>query len=122
MTTQNILLELGTEELPPKSLKALSDAFTQSIQDSLTAAELSFEQVESFAAPRRLGILIHNVQATQTDTEVEKLGPNVKAAFDKEGNPSKAAEGFARSCGTEFDQLIEVETPKGTRLAFRLGR
>ena len=119
MTTQNILLELGTEELPPKSLKALSDAFTQSIQDSLTAAELSFEQVESFAAPRRLGILIHNVQATQTDTEVEKLGPNVKAAFDKEGNPSKAAEGFARSCGTEFDQLIEVETPKGTRLAFR---
>ncbi|MEQ3695521.1 MAG: glycine--tRNA ligase subunit beta [Pseudomonadales bacterium] len=119
MTTQNILLELGTEELPPKSLKALSDAFTQSIQDSLTAAELSFEQVESFAAPRRLGILIHNVQATQADTEVEKLGPNVKAAFDKEGNPSKAAEGFARSCGTEFDQLIEVETPKGTRLAFR---
>ncbi|RMA82136.1 glycine--tRNA ligase subunit beta [Umboniibacter marinipuniceus] len=119
MTTQNILIELGTEELPPKSLKALSDAFSQSIKDSLVAAELNFEQVESFAAPRRLGVLVHNVQACQADTDVEKLGPNVKAAFDKEGNPSKAAEGFARSCGTEFNQLIEVETPKGTRLAFR---
>jgi glycyl-tRNA synthetase beta chain len=119
MATHNILLELGTEELPPKSLKALSESFTQSVEGSLTAAGLEFEHVESFAAPRRLGILMHKVQGTQADTEIEKLGPNVKAAFDQEGKPSKAAQGFARSCGAEFDQLIEVETPKGTRLAFR---
>lgn len=120
-TTANCLIELGTEELPPTALKALSAAFEQGLLAGLRAADLNFnaDEVKSFATPRRLAILIPELQTQQPDKNIEKLGPAVAAAYDKEGKPSKAAEGFARSNGVGFDDLITIETDKGERLGFR---
>ena len=120
-TTANCLIELGTEELPPTALKALSAAFEQGLLAGLRSADLSFnaDNVKSFATPRRLAILISDLQTQQPDKNIEKLGPAVAAAYDKEGKPSKAAEGFARSNGISFDELITIDTDKGERLGFR---
>ena len=120
-TTANCLIELGTEELPPTALKALSAAFEQGLLAGLRAADLSFnaDEVKSFATPRRLALLIPELQTQQPDKNIEKLGPAVAAAYDKEGKPSKAAEGFARSNGVSFDDLVTIETDKGERLGFR---
>ncbi|MDG1937844.1 MAG: glycine--tRNA ligase subunit beta [Pseudomonadales bacterium] len=120
-TTANCLIELGTEELPPTALKALSAAFEQGLLAGLRAADLNFnaDEVKSFATPRRLAIFIPELQTQQPDKNIEKLGPAVAAAYDKEGKPSKAAEGFARSNGVSFDDLITIETDKGERLGFR---
>ena len=120
-TTANCLIELGTEELPPTALKALSAAFEQGLLAGLRAADLNFnaDEVKSFATPRRLAILIPELQTQQPDKNIEKLGPAVAAAYDKEGKPGKAAEGFARSNGVGFDDLITIETDKGERLGFR---
>ena len=120
-TTANCLIELGTEELPPTALKALSAAFEQGLLAGLRAADLNFnaDEVKSFATPRRLAILIPELQTQQPDKNIEKLGPAVAAAYDKDGKPSKAAEGFARSNGVGFDDLITIETDKGERLGFR---
>lgn len=119
-THADFLVELGTEELPPTALKSLSNAFTQAVLNGLTKAHLSFEtnKVESFATPRRLAIFVPALQIQQADRTVEKLGPAVKAAYDKEGNPSKAAEGFARSNGVAFSELTITTTDKGERLCF----
>ena len=87
MENRDLLIEIGTEELPPKALKKLSDAFTQGIVDGLKAAQLNFGQVDSYASPRRLAILIHELDVAQPDRNVEKKGPAVKAAFDADGNP-----------------------------------
>jgi glycyl-tRNA synthetase beta chain len=119
MNTFDFLFELGTEELPPKSLKKLSNALTNGICAGLKEAGIHFADVESFAAPRRLAVSIKSLDARQSDQEIERLGPNVKAAFDKEGNPTPAALGFAKSNGVEFSQLTQVETPKGTRLQYK---
>ena len=120
-TTANCLIELGTEELPPKALKALSTAFEQGLLAGLRAADLTFnaDNVKSFATPRRLAIVISGLQTQQPDKNIEKLGPAVAAAYDKEGKPSKAAEGFARSNGIAFDDLVKIDTDKGERLGFR---
>ncbi|MFT5063489.1 MAG: glycyl-tRNA synthetase beta chain [Gammaproteobacteria bacterium] len=119
MTTHNFLFELGTEELPPKSLKQLSDIFEKELLKGLVDSSLAFGRAKSYASPRRLAIVIHDLQAKQPDKEVEKRGPAVKAAYDKEGNPSKALQGFARSCGVEVDQLISLKTNKGEWLGHR---
>lgn len=114
----DFLVELGTEELPPKALKKLMLAFADSIEQGLKDAELEFDAVTPYAAPRRLAVQVTNLAERQPDKQIEKLGPAVQAAFDKDGNPSKAAEGFARSNGASFDQLTRVHTDKGERLAF----
>ncbi|MES9873431.1 MAG: glycine--tRNA ligase subunit beta, partial [Candidatus Sedimenticola sp. 6PFRAG7] len=101
----DLLFELGTEELPPVALKRLSDALTREFIAGLDNADLEYGEVKSYAAPRRLGILISNCSTGQPDKDVERRGPAVKAAFDADGNATKAAEGFARSCGTTVDQL-----------------
>lgn len=119
MNTFDFLFELGTEELPPKSLKKLSNALTNGIVSGLKEAGIGFTDIESFAAPRRLAVSIKALEASQPDQEIERLGPNVKAAFDKEGNPTPAALGFAKSNGVEFSELTQVETPKGTRLQYK---
>lgn len=119
MTTHNFLFELGTEELPPKSLKKLSNVFEQELLKGLADSSLSFGDVKSYASPRRLAILINDLQASQPDKEVEKRGPAVQAAYDAEGNPSKALQGFARSCGVQVDQLSSLKTEKGEWLAYR---
>ena len=119
-TTANCLIEIGTEELPPTALKALSLAFEQGLIEGLKAHNLDFNaaNVKRFATPRRLAVLIPELDTQQADQAVEKLGPAVAAAFDKEGKPTKAAMGFAKSNQVAFEQLQQVETEKGLRLAF----
>jgi len=115
---QDFLVELGTEELPPKALRQLMDAFAAGIEQGLKGADLPFGGIKAYAAPRRLAVAVSGLAEKQDDKQIEKLGPAVKAAFDKDGKPSKAAEGFARSNGVSFDQLSRKETDKGERLAF----
>jgi glycyl-tRNA synthetase beta chain len=117
MTAQNLLFELGCEELPPKTLLKLSNALSDGILAGLNEAELTFSNVKSYAAPRRLAILIENLQSAQTDKTVQKRGVAVKAAFQEDGTPTKAALAFAQSCGVEFDQLERLKTDKGEWLA-----
>ena len=120
-TTADCLIELGTEELPPKALTTLSKAFSNEIIRGLSDARLEFkrDKLQSFATPRRLAVIIPGLQTQQADEQIEKLGPAVAAAFDSEGKPSKAAEGFAKSNGVSVNQLEQVESEKGPRLCFR---
>ncbi|MCU7808723.1 MAG: glycine--tRNA ligase subunit beta, partial [Candidatus Thiodiazotropha sp. (ex Semelilucina semeliformis)] len=115
-----LLFELGTEELPPKALKRLSESLTQSFISGLDQAGLKHGQVETYATPRRLAVLIQDCAVRQPDRQVERRGPAVKAAFDGDGKPTKAAEGFARSCGTTVDQLKRQETEKGEWLIYQM--
>lgn len=117
--TEDLLIEIGTEELPPKALTKLSDAFTQGVVDGLKKSGFEISGVDSFAAPRRLAVLIKSVAAMQPDREVERKGPNLKAAYDADGNPTKAVMGFARSCGVEVNDLQQQETEKGIWLVFK---
>ena len=117
--TTDLLIEIGTEELPPKALKSLSDAFTAGVVSGLKDAALETGSVTSYAAPRRLAVLINDIPVKQADQLVERKGPAKAAAFDAEGKPTKAVEGFARSCGVSAFDLDEIETPKGIWLVFR---
>ncbi|TGN39457.1 glycine--tRNA ligase subunit beta [Marinobacter confluentis] len=119
MATQDFLVELGTEELPPKALKPLSDAFTQGIAKGLEDAGIEFGKVEAFAAPRRLAVRVRALGDAQPDKPVEKRGPAVKAAFDDSGNPTRALTGFATSLGVTPDQLDTLETDKGAWVVYR---
>ncbi|SFV82427.1 Glycyl-tRNA synthetase beta chain [hydrothermal vent metagenome] len=98
MSTQDFLLELGTEELPPKLLKHLSNALTDNLTDQLSELNLTFSKVESFATPRRLAVLVSDLQLQQDDQIIERKGPSVSA-------PDQAVEGFAKSCGVAKDTL-----------------
>lgn len=113
---KNLLIELGTEELPPKALKKLITAFEASIKQAIEKAELSFGDINAYAAPRRLAVKVTDLQTKQQDRLVERRGPAVKAAFDADGNPTKALQGFARSCGVEIEDLETMETDKGAWL------
>ncbi len=117
--TADLLFELGTEELPPKALRRLRDAFRNEFVSGLENANLEHGNVRAFATPRRLAIWVRDLTMTQPDRKVERRGPAVKAAFDSEGKPTRAAEGFAGSCGTSVDKLERVETEKGAWLMFR---
>ncbi|WP_148252399.1 glycine--tRNA ligase subunit beta [Aidingimonas lacisalsi] len=118
MTTETLLFELGTEELPPGAINALSDALASGITHGLLDADIPFSDVRAYATPRRLAIRILELAGKQPDREVERRGPALAAAF-KDGKPTKAAEGFARSCGVTVDELIHLETDKGTWLGYR---
>ncbi len=115
-----LLFELGTEELPPKALKRLSQALTEHFVSGLDSAGLSHGRVESFATPRRLALRIEDCLLRQPDRQIERRGPALQAAYDKEGKPTKAAEGFARSCGTRVDQLDKLQTDKGSWLVYQV--
>ena len=119
MSTDTLLVELGTEELPPKSLKSLGLAFRDGIVKGLQERQLGFGEVQWFASPRRLAVLIEAVQLQAPDQAVEALGPPVDRARDEAGNWTPAAIGFARKQGVEPDQLQVIETPKGARLGLR---
>jgi len=119
MAKQDFLVELGTEELPPKALKPLSDAFTRGITNGLEEAGIRFGKVEAFAAPRRLAVRVRDLEDAQPDKPVEKRGPAVKAAFDDSGNPTRALTGFATSLGVTPDQLDTMETDKGAWVVYR---
>ncbi|MEO1905231.1 MAG: glycine--tRNA ligase subunit beta, partial [Methylococcales bacterium] len=116
--TRPLLFELGTEELPPKTLLTLSKALLANITQALSDAELTFGQTRIFSTPRRLAVLIEDVLVQQPDKTTEKRGPAIKAAFDADGNPSRAALGFASGCGTTVDQLSRLKTDKGEWLSF----
>lgn len=118
-TKRDLLIEIGTEELPPKALLKLSTAFSMGITEGLKNAELHFDAFESFASPRRLAVLVKQLDAAQSDKIVERRGPALTAAFDEDGNPTKATEGFSRSCGISADQLEKLETNKGAWLVYR---
>lgn len=120
MTTKTLLIELGTEELPPKSLKKLGNSFKKSIIESLQTVGLSASNDSKlFAAPRRLAVVIEDVRATQLDQEVERRGPAVQAAFKDDGSATPAATGFAKSCGVNIEQLDRLKTDKGEWLYFK---
>ena len=115
----DLLVEIGTEELPPKALPTLSAAFTDGISQGLQAAGLTPVEVIAYAAPRRLAVWVKEVAAQQADQTIEKRGPAIKGAFDAEGKPTKAAEAFAASCGVNVADLGTLETDKGAWLVFR---
>jgi len=119
MTTQNFLVEIGTEELPPKALKTLATSFADNVEAELNQAGLTFDKIEWFAAPRRLAVKVLNLETQQPSKEIEKRGPAVSAAFDAEGKPTKAAEGWARGCGITVEQAERIATDKGEWLVHR---
>ncbi|MBO1256796.1 glycine--tRNA ligase subunit beta [Alteromonas sp. 5E99-2] len=108
-----LLIEIGTEELPPKILKSLGEQFANNIHNALIEANYAPESFEWFASPRRLAILVSSVSSEQPDVEVEKRGPAVSAAFDSEGNPTKAALGWAKGNGIDIADAQRLVTDKG---------
>ena len=117
-TSKHLLFELGSEELPPKTLVKLSDALLDGIVQGLQVADIPFASAKVYATPRRLAVFIENLSTAQPDKIVEKRGPAIQAAFSADGVPSKAALSFATSCSTTFEKLDRLKTDKGEWLAF----
>lgn len=124
MSTDTLLIELGTEELPPKALRTLSEAFHKEILAACLDAQLidaaQADKATPFASPRRLAISIPVVITAQPDQVVERRGPAVQAAFKEDGSPTPAALGFAKSCGVAVDELQRLKTDKGEWLSYQL--
>lgn len=114
----SILFELGCEELPPKSLKTLRDALQASVTEQLMEADIGFDSMKAFAAPRRLALQIQGIADKQPDRSEQKRGPAIKAAFDAEGNPTRAAMGFAKGLGIEPSALVTINTDKGDYVGY----
>lgn len=119
MSTQtDLLIEIGMEELPPKALVSLRDAFKYSIIKQLEHHAIQHHSVKSYATPRRLALLISEISKSQADQVSHRRGPSVESAFDAEGNFTNAAIGFARSCGVSVESLERVKNEKGEWLYF----
>lgn len=116
---KEFLIELGTEELPPTQLRTLAEAFAANFEAELKGADLAHEGIKWYAAPRRLALKVTDLAEGQADKIVEKRGPAVSAAFDAEGNATKAAQGWARGCGITVDQAERMVTDKGEWLLFK---
>ncbi|ENM5834970.1 glycine--tRNA ligase subunit beta [Vibrio metoecus] len=116
---KEFLIELGTEELPPKQLRTLAEAFAANFAAELAAADIAHEGVTWFATPRRLALKVANLAESQPDRVVEKRGPAVNVAFDADGKPTKAAEGWARGNGITVEQVERLVTDKGEWLLFK---
>ena len=114
MSAQDFLVELGTEELPPKALSSLGDAFLAGIEKGLQAAGLSYSAKHVYAAPRRLAVLLRDLQTQQPDRSINVDGPPRQAAFDADGNPTQAALGFAKKCGVDLSEIDQ----SGAKLRF----
>ncbi len=117
--TRDLLIEIGTEELPPKALHRLSGAFSEQIRNGLEKANLNFTGIKGFATPRRLAVLVSELDDQQPDQMTERRGPAITASFDEEGCPTRAATGFASSCGVTVEELEKLENDKGAWLVFR---
>jgi len=113
MRTETLLIELGTEELPPKSLKTLATAFASNVQKEIDEAQLAYSDVKWFASPRRIAVQFADLAYQQADTVVEKRGPAVSAAFTEDGQPTKAAMGWARGNGIDVADAQRLVTDKG---------
>src|SRR5690606_37821241 len=118
MSKHTVLFELGCEELPPKSLKKLRDALQAETVKGLKDAGLAFDSIEAYAAPRRLALKITNVDGAQADTQKRSDGPAKPAAFDAEGNPTKALEGFMRGQGITVDQVSTFHAGKVEKVCY----
>lgn len=118
MGKRDFLFELGTEELPPKSLFTLAKSLADGVEKGLVAAAVTHGEIEWFATPRRLAVRVHGVADRQPDQEIKRQGPAVANAFDAAGQPTKAAAGFAASCGVGVEALQQVDGPKGRVLMF----
>lgn len=118
MSKHTVLFELGCEELPPKSLKTLRDALQAETVKGLKDAGLAFDLIEAYAAPRRLALKIINVDAAQADTQKRFDGPAVQAAYDAEGKPTKALEGFMRGQGITADQVSTFQAGKVEKVCY----
>lgn len=120
MPNKTLLLEIGTEELPPKSLNRLRETFAEQVEAGLNQAQLPFSGIESFATPRRLALRIAGLGTQQPDQDIERRGPAKKAAFDAEDQPTKALLGFMKSCDVSDPEHLEtMETDKGEYLVYR---
>ncbi|MGB7757801.1 MAG: glycine--tRNA ligase subunit beta [Salinisphaera sp.] len=115
----DLLIEIGVEELPPKAMHPLAEAFANGLADQLDQAGLTHGEVRYLATPRRLAVIIHDAAGSSAAESVEKFGPTVDIAYDGQGNPTKAGEGFARSVGTPLDALEIEDSDKGQRLVYR---
>lgn len=113
MNKDNLLIELGTEELPPKALKKLALSFKNGIEAEIKAAQLTYDSIEWFAAPRRMAVRINQLQNKQETKQVEKRGPAIQGAFDETGAPTKAALGWAKGNGIEVSEASRLKTDKG---------
>ncbi|KHT62954.1 glycine-tRNA synthetase subunit beta [Photobacterium gaetbulicola] len=119
MAEHNFLIELGTEELPPTALRTLAEAFAANFEAELKAADLPHQGVKWFASPRRLALKVAGLAENQPDKVVEKRGPAISVAFDADGNPTKAAQGWARGNGITVEQADRLVTDKGEWLLFK---
>ncbi|MEM9254472.1 MAG: glycine--tRNA ligase subunit beta [Pseudomonadota bacterium] len=119
MTTETLLVELGTEELPPKALRSLAEAFRDGICSGLEERKLAMGDVAWYATPRRLAVLIEDVALSAADHQVETLGPPLDRARDEDGEWTPAAIGFAKKQGIDVEALETIDTPKGARLGVR---
>lgn len=119
MATREILFELGTEELPPRTLLALSSALEEGLVNGLEGAGIPHGKSHAFATPRRLAVRIERVAESAPDRKVERRGPPVNNSFDAQGNATQAATAFAKSCGVVVSELERLTTDKGAWLAFR---
>ncbi len=120
MSARDFLVEIGTEELPPKALKQLCQAFLQGIESGLKDKQLTYSSASVYGAPRRLAVLVTQLEEQQQDTKTLLFGPPLSAAYDKQGNPTKAAEGFARKCDVAIQDLQEIDSGKGVKLAYQV--
>ena len=114
----DFLIEIGTEELPPKALRSLMEAFGASLTDAIDEVPLAHGAVRVYASPRRLAVAVDDLARRQEDRTVEHKGPPISVAFDKDGKPTPAALAFARKCGADLDQLGRNKTDKGEWLAY----
>ncbi|WP_392562983.1 glycine--tRNA ligase subunit beta [Orbus sturtevantii] len=119
---KTFLVEIGTEELPPKSLRMFAETFSANFIEQLDNANIEHGEVLWYASPRRLALKVLNLSDTQPDVQIVKRGPAVSAAFDADGKPTKAAEGWARGCGITVEQAERVETDKGEWLSYTLNQ
>ena len=118
MSTRDFLVEIGTEELPPKSLFTLAEAFANGMRLGLGSAGIQHGDIRWYATPRRLTVYVRELADKQPDQEIRRLGPAITQALDANGNPTKAALGFATSCGVDFSQLEQADGPKGKVLQY----
>lgn len=119
MSSQDLLFELFTEELPPRTLAGLSAALTASVTKGIDDAGIPHGKVHGFATPRRLAVLVKKLAEHQPDKQVERRGPPLKASFDAQGLPTQAAIAFAKNCAVPVPELTQVKTDKGEWLMFR---
>jgi len=113
MQKEDLLFEIGTEELPTHSLQPLISSLVNNLTSELNNNKLEYSEIKSFVTPRRLAVIIKDLSNKQEDYEVNLFGPKVKVAFDNDNNPTKAALGFAKKCGLEDISLLEQVDIKG---------